>query len=529
MMQALRLLTYRVWYAIFRRLVMQQILSVSNMRKSDETTVRSGISGRELMLRAGKAIYETIEKEIGFNGPVAIVCGSGNNAGDGYVIASMLKKTGKDVTLFLTGDRFSDDGRFYYEECIKAGVKIENSKVEEWDLSTFTLLIDCIYGTGFHGEVTGTIEKVITKINEASSLGSKVVSVDINSGLNGDNGMTKLCVVSDLTVSVGSFQPGHFLNMAKDVMKKAINRPIGIEPVDPPYMLFEAEDAKECFKERKNFSNKGTYGYVALLGGSSRYPGAISLAAMAEASMRSGAGVTTIACPSSLRELLMSRVLESTVFPLKECEGDIVFSEDEIRELMKNKKAIAFGMGIGQSPEVEKTLRFLLKEYPGILIVDADGLTALSKIEGDVIADSLPKLVLTPHVKEFSRLTGADVDTIFENTIPLAKRYAGDMNVYLLLKGPSTVITDGVDVYIVKEGCPGMATAGSGDVLSGILAATLGANPDNVLKAVASAAWINGRAGSLAQESFGAVSMVSGDTVAEIPTVIKDNLWKNTY
>ena len=136
---------------------MQQILSVSNMRKSDEATVRSGISGRELMLRAGGAIYETIEKEMGFNGPVAIVCGSGNNAGDGYVIASMLKKTGKDVTLFLTGDRFSDDGRFYYEECIKAGVKIENSKVEEWDLSTFTLLIDCIYGTGFHGEVTGTI------------------------------------------------------------------------------------------------------------------------------------------------------------------------------------------------------------------------------------------------------------------------------------------------------------------------------------------------------------------------------------
>ncbi|MCR4960825.1 MAG: NAD(P)H-hydrate dehydratase [Lachnospiraceae bacterium] len=498
---------------------MERILSVANMRNSDAATIEGGVPGAELMMRAGRGIYDAVSKRHGWQGPVLIVCGSGNNAGDGYVIAGLLKEAGTECTLCLTSDKFSDDGKLYFDRAVESGVKAV--KAEDVDFDGFPTIVDCLYGTGFHGKVKESVADIIRRMNKARENGSFVISVDINSGLNGDNGMSALCVISDLTVSIGDYKPGHFLNMAKDVMKEKVNCPIGIEPAAPPFYLVGGEDVKECFPKRKNFSNKGTYGYVALIGGSARYSGAVRLAAMAGAAMRGGAGVCTVACPKSLKDMVAAAVLESTVFPLSDAEGDIVFDEGEFRELISNRKAIAFGMGIGKSEETKKALRFLLKEYTGILIVDADGLNCLSEVPDDEIFNCVPKLVITPHVKEFSRLTGVDVAAVLENMIPLAKRYAAEKNAYVLLKGPSTVVTDGIDVYIVAEGCPGMATAGSGDVLSGILAAVLGANPDKVLMGVAAGAWINGRAGSFAQAEMGAVSMIAGDTVSKIAEAVK--------
>ena len=159
--------------------------------------------------------------------------------------------------------------------------------------------------------------------------------------------MAETCVRSDLTVSVGDFQPGHFLNMAKDVMKAKINCDIGIEPADRTYALIEASDLAELFQPRKNYSNKGTYGYTALIGGSKRYSGAIRLAGMANAAMRSGAGVVKLAVPNVLFPVVAPAVLESTMYPLSDDGNEMVFAEKEIAELVSNVKTIAFGMGIG--------------------------------------------------------------------------------------------------------------------------------------------------------------------------------------
>ena len=347
-----------------------------------------------------------------------------------------------------------------------------------------------------------------------------MIAVDINSGLNGDSGLGDLCVRSDLTVSIGDFKTGHFLNMAKDVIKQKVNIDIGIEPADRTYSLVEEADLAELFGPRKNYTNKGTYGYTALIGGSKRYSGAIRLAGLAGTALRSGAGVVKLAVPDVLFPIVAPAVLESTVFPLKDDGDGIVFSEKETAELISNIRTAAFGMGIGTGKGAADMLEYLLDHFTSRLIVDADGLTLLSRMDREKIRNAACTLILTPHVKEFSRLTGLSVDEILNSPVPAAEAYAKEQKVILLLKGPATVITDGNTTCITDTGCAGMATAGSGDVLSGILAAVLGYAPDPLF-GTAAAAWINGKAGELAQSRMGSVGMTAGDTAMCVAEMIR--------
>lgn len=491
---------------------MIRILSVENMRRSDAAAIAAGTPGRELMLRAGQRIFESVE----WKPPVGILCGSGNNAGDGYVIAKLLQDAGMACEIILLSDKFSEDGAFYAGKCREAGVPFLTWS-SSLDLSKYKTIADCLFGTGFRGEVRGPAREAIEAVNRS---GAYVVAVDINSGLNGDSGMAELCVRSDLTVSVGDFQPGHFLNMAKDVMQAKINCDIGIEPVDRAYELIEASDLEALFRPRKNFSNKGTYGYTALIGGSKRYSGAIRLAGMASAAMRAGAGVVKLAVPDVIFSTVAPAVLESTVFPLSDDGNEITFSEKEFTELTANVKTAAFGMGIGTGAGAAEALDWLLSHYTGRLIVDADGLTLLSRMDRETVRNAACTLVLTPHIKEFSRLTGLTVDEILHSPIAAAETYAKETGVILLLKGPATIVTDGETTCLTDTGCAGMATAGSGDVLSGILAAVLGYAPDP-LPGTAAAAWINGKAGELAQSRMGSVSMTAGDTAMCVAEIIR--------
>ena len=331
--------------------------------------------------------------------------------------------------------------------------------------------------------------------------------------------MADECVKSDITVSIGSYKAGHFLNMAKDVMKEKVNCDIGIKPVMVPYKLVERSDVNEWIPERKNFSNKGTYGYTALIGGSKRYSGAIRLAYLAAVAMRSGAGVVKVALPDSLYHDVTSHVLESTIFPLSDEDSNIRFVEEEIKELTSNVKTVAFGMGIGVSKETERVLLYLLENYKGKLIIDADGLTLLSNIDIKAIRDAECDIVLTPHIKEFSRLIDLSIENILEDPIRYALEYAKETKTTVLLKGASTVVTNGNEVYITDKGCPGMATAGSGDVLSGILSAVCAYIPD-ITRAAVTGAYINGLAGEMAQEKYGSISMTASDTAANIAGAI---------
>ena len=490
---------------------MKEILSVENMRKSDAHTIVTEVPSLELMNRAGKAVADSVE----WRAPVGIVCGVGNNAGDGYVIALELKKRNIDCTLLLLEDRFSPDGKYYFDKCTEQNIPYEIC-TEEVDLSRFSTLVDCIFGTGFKGEARGLAKTVIEKYNAADAC---KISVDINSGMNGDTGMGETIALSDLTCSIGSYKPGHFLNKAKDVIGDKVNLDIGIKPIDVPYYLYEPSP----LPKRRNFSNKSTYGYVALIGGSKKYSGAIRLAAMANASMRAGAGVAMLAVPDSISPYIIPNILEATLYPLSDKDGEVVFNESELSALSSRVKTIAFGMGIGLSGETEKILSFLINNYKGRLIIDADGLNALSRLGTGILRNAACEVILTPHNMEFSRISGLPISEILSAPIDHAKAFAKEYNCTLLLKGPSTIVTDGETVYITDRGCAGMATAGSGDVLSGILAATAAYIP-SALEATALAAYVNGAAGELAESRSNPISMTAGDTARAIPDVISSIL-----
>ena len=491
---------------------MTEILTVAEMRQSDAAAIAAGTPGAELMRRAGEGVF----RAGAWKAPVAVVCGTGNNAGDGYVLASLLNQAGIACEILLQEERFTSDGRYWFSRC-----REENIPVRMWaeirSLAGYGSVADCIFGTGFHGRVTGEAERMIRLINDSDAY---VVSADINSGLNGDSGMADTAVHSDLTVSIGSWKPGHFLNMAKDLMKDKINTDIGIPPEGHGIRLADAEGAAALFPPRKNFSHKGVYGYIALIGGSFRYSGAIRLAAMANAAMRAGAGVVRLCAPRSLCEKMMPDILEATLFPLAEDAGDMTFREDEFREALKGTRTAAFGMGAGMTPETEKAVSFLLEAYGGTLILDADGLNALAALGAERLKNAEGRVILTPHIGEFSRLSGKTADEILHAPVQTAEEFAGEHGVTLLLKGPGTIVTDGRETWIADRGTPGMATAGSGDVLSGILAATAAVHPERLTHAAAGAAWINGRAGEIAAERKGEVSMTAGNTIEAIAEAI---------
>lgn len=307
-------------------------------------------------------------------------------------------------------------------------------------------------------------------------------------------------------------------------------------------MYINEAQVASLFPERPSDCHKGTFGYVALIGGSLEYSGAIRLAAQANAAMRSGAGVATVAAPRNICPLIALQIMEATLYPLSDADGRIVFNEDEFAGLARRYDCIAFGMGIGNSDETLKAIEYLLANYDKTLIVDADGLNAMARLDHETIRNTRAKLVLTPHLKEFSKLSGMTVEEAKADPVKAAEYLAAELGAVVLLKGSTTVVagkapqsaemsqevtTDVnlIEVLATDHGCPGMATAGSGDVLSGILSA-LCVNEEDLVLAAAAGAYINGAAGELAQSRHSDVTMTSADTAASVAEVIEKIIQK---
>ena len=282
----------------------------------------------------------------------------------------------------------------------------------------------------------------------------------------------------------------------------------------------KTKDIKNKFVNRPSDTNKGDYGYVGIMGGSLEYSGAVKLANLSASAMRAGCGVVRLIVPEGIAKAVAPYLLEQTIFPMNDNANKMVFSEEQINEALTKLKALAIGMGWGQSEEYEKILEYILGNYNIPVVIDADGLNTISKMNMDILKSTKCKVILTPHLKEFERLSKIKVEDIKKEEITIAKDFAKKYDVILLLKGPTTVVTDGEKVYLVKRGCPGMATAGSGDVLSGILVGLLGYNEPDILT-VATGAYLNGLAGEIAQEKYTDISMIASDTVKCLPEAIK--------
>ena len=490
-------------------------IAISNdlMRRSDRATIEAGTPSRELMRRAAEVLSRVYPWE---NGTV-IVCGVGNNAGDGYALASILKDRRIESRLILLEKRFSDDGAFFFEECVRKEIPWEIYS-EETDLSDASAIADCIFGTGFRGSAEGRAAELIQAVNQS---GRPVVSADINSGMSGDSGLGEPCVKSTRTMAIGSYKYGHFLGNAKDVIGSLVCADIGIDLLEETVcQVPDMADFSSVLQHRSRNSHKGTYGYVGILAGCTEYSGAAKLANLSCAALRSGCGVSTLAVPKGIASSVSPYLLESTLMPMPDDgAGHLVFDVSALDELMKNRRALAVGMGWGRSLENVKILAYLLECYEGALVIDADGLNTLAEMDSSLLKHTRAKVFLTPHPKEFERLSGFSVKEILQNPVSLARQYASNLGVCVLLKGACTVVTDGEESYLVDRGCAGMATAGSGDVLSGILAGLLGYAPANALT-IACGAYLAGLAGELAEADSNAISMMASDTVRHLPKAI---------
>ena len=490
-------------------------IAVSNdlMRRSDLQEIQAGTSSLELMRRAGASVYEAYPWQDG----TVIVCGVGNNGGDGYVLALELKKRGISCRLVLLEFAFSKDGRFYFDRCLEAGIPWEVYSPET-DFSNAAAIADCIFGTGFHGNAQGRAAELILAINRAQK---EVVSVDINSGLGGDNGQGEPCVKSALTIAIGAYKYGHFLGKAKDVIQKKTCVDIGIPILEEPVCkVAEDELFRGFFATRMQNSHKGNYGYVGILGGCLEYSGAAKLANMSCAALRSGCGVATLAVPQGIANSVMPYLLESTLFAMPDDgAGHMVFEPDAMDAFLRGKRAIAMGMGWGRSLENLHILKYIIEHYEGALVIDADGLNTLAELDRSVLQNTKSNVILTPHLKEFERISGIPMEETAKDPVGCAKSYAKENGVCVLLKGTCTVVTDGDECFLVDRGCAGMATAGSGDVLSGILVGLLGYSPATA-RTVACGAYLAGMAGELAEADSNPISMTASDTVAHISKAI---------
>lgn len=500
--------------------------STEQMRKIDKAAEELGkIPGIVLMENAALACVAHMGDNLGKK-RIAVFCGKGNNGGDGLAIARHLINRGARVLIFLVyGADFSDDALTNYEILSKMDADIEDiscaADIEllKYKIMSCDTVVDAILGTGVRGAVVGLAAEVIDCIN---SHARHVLSVDIPSGVNGDDGsVSGSAVKADICVTFAAYKTGMLCFPGADYTGKVyvenisipeyIMRDVGIEVID-------SAAAKKMMPNRKSDSHKGDYGKLFIVGSCRGMTGAPAMAA--EAALKCGMGLVTVGVPESLNGILELKLTEAMTLPLPEADGAI---SEEAANIITEKAAacdaLVFGPGLGRSPAAAGLLRRLLRASKIPVLIDADGLYALSEDLG-MMADCACALVLTPHEAEFSRLSGLGLEEIKKDRLGAARRFATEFGVTLVLKGAKTIVTapDGAQ-YINIAGNSGMACGGSGDVLSGMIGAFL-ARGCSEPEAAALGVYCHAAAGDVASAQFGENSLVPTDIISAIHRIL---------
>ena len=513
-----------------------RVVLPSEMARIDRMAVEEeGIPSLELMERAGEGVARAARDMLscGAGRRVAVVCGKGNNGGDGLVAARRLSAS-FEASVCVVGatrpDCLSPDSRANFERLPGTPVVVQwlsdPGEVAEFARAapTFDLIIDCLFGTGFKGPASGVFAGVIDAVNAS---GRPVLAVDIPSGVEGDTGaVAGPAVVAEKTVTfaapkVGLVQfpgAGHVGEM--DVVDIGIPDRLVENVPDSRIFVTTEEEADGLLPHRPPDAHKGTCGNVLVIGGSAGMSGAVSLCA--QAALRSGAGLVRAAVPEGLCDIMETKLTEVITVPVAQGRRRSLSLEaaDVLMECGRNASAVALGPGMSTEPEARDLARRLVAGIEAPLVLDADGLNAMAG-STDALTKRRHPLVLTPHPGEMARLLGTDTEAVQRDRIGAARRAAADWEAVVVLKGAGTVTAgpDG-DVYVNPTGNSGMATAGMGDVLTGCVASML-AQGLGVLEAAVAAAWFHGYAGDLAARMEGRVGMTAGDVARHLPLALR--------
>jgi len=505
--------------------------SVEQIQRLDRRTIHEfGISGLELMERAGKAAIREIEKFCRDlrKRSVAVFAGKGNNGGDGFVIARLLSGRKINVTVYLLvpPSELRGDARTNYLRLKGVVVRLITGTADlEFagkEVSKAGLIIDAISGTGFKGKFAGINAEAVKLINNS---GRKVVSVDVPSGINCDTGVVDgPAVRADMTVTFELPKTGLLLYPGAEYAGKVVTTSIGIpetlikeEKINVE--LIEERMVAECLPGRSSDCHKGTAGRVLAIAGSAGMTGAGLLAC--RSALRTGSGLVYWALPESLYVIPAIKIPEVISEPMPETSGALDRkARKEIFRIAEKADVCLIGPGLGQNRETGLLVKDIIAGLRIPAVIDADGLNLIAKDPG-VLKKCRSSLILTPHPGEMSRLTRIPMKQIQVRRIEIARSFAQKYRVTLVLKGAHTVIAGkSGEVYINPTGNPGMATAGSGDVLSGIIASLVGQGlkPE---PAAFCGVYLHGLSGDILSEKLGDRGMLAGDLIEKIPIAIK--------
>ena len=511
---------------------MLPVFTAEEMRGLDRRAVEElGISSLALMENAGTGAADEI---VGRFAPrerrqVVVAAGKGNNGGDGFVVARCLRDLESSVVVFLLGRTQDVTGEAAVElaRFLERGGEIVEitgpDLLDQFEAAcrAADLVVDALLGTGLAGPARGLVASAIDAMNRC---GKPVVSLDLPSGLSSDQGARLGPTVSAaLTTTFGGWKRGLLLHpgagQSGEVCVVGIGIPAEEAAKGVTTFLLEATDIRPFFPARPTDAHKGVYGHVLIVAGSAGKTGAAALAA--RAALRSGAGLATVATPVSQQPIVAALGMEFMTEPLPETAGQSLSlkAKDRIVELAAKADAVALGPGLSLDPETQVLIRELVRDLPCPLTVDADGLTALAG-HLPILGQAAHPRCLTPHPGEMARMLGMKVAEIQADRIEAVRGFCRRFHTFLVLKGAGSVIGEpSGQIFINPTGNPGMATGGTGDVLTGMVGAFL-ARGMSPLHALQAAVYLHGLAGDLARGEKGEEGLIAGDILEAVPSAI---------
>ena len=509
------------------------ILNNAQTKQLEDYAVnKGGFAHTRLMENAGNAVFRFINDRIGVNNKsVAVICGRGNNGGDGFAVARRMLEGGAKVRILLAlGMPTTQDAHRFLEESEEAGIRtlsyVEKAEQQEFckTIEAADIIVDAIFGVGFHGSVSESLSEVIRMMNESRAI---VISVDVPSGVDSDSGeVSGACVRADYTVTFSTRKPGHVIYPAVDYCGHVHVSMIGIDE----HMIQEQEHhiatieyaaVRGCFPQRQRNTHKGVFGKLLCICGSLGMAGSATFAGKAAA--MSGVGMVEMAVTREVYPIVAANLVDPVYVLLDSSESGTIAASSIplILEKMKSASAVMIGCGMGKGEDVTAVVEAVIRNAEVPIVIDADGLNAIKDNLG-ILAEAKAPVVMTPHPGEMARLVGKTNDEVQSQRLEVASSFAMTYGVYMVLKGANTVcaLPDG-RILINLTGNPGMSKAGSGDVLAGLLGSLLaqGMEPG---RASSCAVHIHGRAGDKAAEHYSQHAMTANDIILGFSEVFAD-------